>query len=66
MYTLNPKLRQFIIEKNNREYIISEQSTKWVVKLYNGKLCINYHISKNTCFTFGELKDYIFNNDTLF
>ncbi len=66
MNILNPKRKQFVIEKNNCSYIIFEQPTKWIVKSYNSKLCINYHISKEICPVFTSVRKYILDNDTLF
>lgn len=51
------------LEKNKKEYEVSEQSTKWVLKRVDGILTIKYEVLKKDCPSFEELKRFIMNSN---
>lgn len=54
-----------VIEKNGRAYIVTETSEKWTVKFKNGKLSVDFDVSKKICATCAELRDFVLQNDIL-
>lgn len=55
-----------IIEKNNKVYNVKECSDKWKISLKNGKLSVDYDISKEICSTADDLREYVLSNDNIF
>ncbi len=49
-----------IIEKNGKNYEITEYTTHWVVRLKNGDLTVDFQIPKEICKSIVELKNYIY------
>lgn len=55
-----------IIQKNSKIYNVKEYGDKWKISLKNGKLSVDYDISKEICSTADALREYVLNNDNIF
>ena len=44
-----------VIKKNDKEYLVSETTSKWIAKLDMGTVVLKYEISKKECPTFEDL-----------
>lgn len=55
-----------IIQKNGKKYVVSEATTKWTVKMQDGKVSVAFEVPKDLCKTEAELREFVTNNDKLF
>ena len=46
------------IEKDSKIYDVTETSTKWVIKALDGKVKLNYELSKKDYKTLEEVEEY--------
>lgn len=53
------------IIKDDRQYNVAETTTKWVIKVLEGKVSLKYEISKKDCPTFEDLQNFV-NENNLF
>lgn len=52
-----------MIEKNGKEYVFVEFSTKWVIKTKENGVSISYDVPKEICHTVDDLKEYVLKNE---
>lgn len=50
------------IIKDERQYNVTETTTKWVIKVLEGKVSLKYEISKQDCPTFEDLQNFVSEN----
>lgn len=48
-----------IVEKNGKQYEVTERKKHWSVVLKSGALTLDFQVSKDICGTIEELKEYI-------
>lgn len=51
------------IEKDEKQYVVTEHLNKWTVKADSGKLSVAFDVSKELCPTADALRVYVCNND---
>ena len=54
-----------VIEKNGKQYEVTERKKHWSVVLRSGALTADFQVSKDVCATVEELKEYI-QKETMF
>lgn len=52
-----------MIKKDDKNYEVTESKSQWTVRLSNGKVKVEYQISKKDCPTLEDLKEFIEQND---
>lgn len=50
------------IIRDERQYNVTETTTKWVIKVLEGKVSLKYEISKQDCPTFEDLQNFVSEN----
>lgn len=52
-----------IVEKNGKQYEVTERKKYWSVVLKSGALTVDFQVSKDICATMEEAKEYIRTED---